>query len=82
MKQKFIVELDSRLERWINSPVYPVFAGLSGVSITFAPLFLYWWGNRFGTWLVVVNFALIYLVPLFFMRLGNAVANSIREQRR
>lgn len=84
---KLTVEIDSRWVKMTRSPVYFVISGLTGVSVTFAPLFLYWSGK--GTfyhgyeWLIVpVCFAVIYIVPGFYFLLGNAVAKELRQTAR
>jgi hypothetical protein len=79
------VEIDSKLVKLIRSPIYGIASALTGVSISFAPLFIYWSGKgRFFPgyeWLVVpLCFAIIYLVPLFYFRLGNMVAAKVREK--
>lgn len=50
------VNVDDRLVRLVRSRLFGVVAALQGVSITFAPAFLYWSGQRkfLGSeWLVV-----------------------------
>jgi hypothetical protein len=79
------VEIDSKWVKLIRSPIYGIVSALTGVSISFAPLFIYWSGKgRFfpgHEWLVVpLCFAIIYLVPLFYFRLGNMVAAKVREK--
>ncbi len=77
------IAIDSRWVKIIRSPVYKVVAGLTGVSVTFAPAFLYWSGKgKFFPgyeWLVVpACFAVIYLVPAFYFLLGTMVAKQLR----
>jgi hypothetical protein len=79
------VEIDSRWVKIARSPVYIIIAALQGVSITFAPLFLYWSGrgNYFNglQWLVVpLCFAAIYLVSLFYIWLGSSVIRQLRQK--
>lgn len=78
------IELDSRWAAILRSPIYTIVSALTGVSVTFAPLFLYWAGQgKFEhqlPWLVVpVCFAIIYLVPVFYFRLGNSIARELRQ---
>lgn len=79
------IEIDSRWVKIVRSPLYWIVATLQGVSITFAPLFLYWSGKGklpFGSeWVIVPScFAAILLVGLFYLRLGNAVVGELRKQ--
>jgi hypothetical protein len=60
-------------------------AALQGVSVIFAPLFLYWSGrgNYFNglEWVVVpLCFAVIYLVPVFYFWLGTSVIRQLRQK--
>ncbi len=81
MSDKVMIEVDAKWVRRINSPWYWAVSTLTGVSITFAPLFLYRYGQDGGaTWKVATCFALIYLVPLFYIRLGAHVIRAIRRQ--
>jgi hypothetical protein len=78
------VEIDPRWAKIVRSPVYVVVSALTGVSVTFAPLFLYWSGKgRFFPgyeWLVVPTcFAVIFLVSSFYFVLGSKVARKLRE---
>jgi hypothetical protein len=78
------VEIDPRWAKIVRSPVYFVVSALTGVSVTFAPLFLYWSGKgKFFPgyeWLVVPTcFVVIYLVSLFYFVLGSKVATKLRE---
>lgn len=79
------VEIDSRVVRFVRSPAFPVVAGLQGVSISFAPLFLYWSGqgkfyHGFEWFVVPLCFAVICLVPLVYFRLGGAIAKELRKK--
>jgi len=78
------VEIDPRWAKIVRSPVYVVVSALTGVSVTFAPLFLYWSGKgRFFPgyeWLVVPScFVVIFLVSSFYFVLGSKVARKLRE---
>jgi len=79
-----IVEIDSAWVRFVRSPAFIVVSALSGVSISFAPYFLYLSGqgkfDRGLQWLIVpLCFAIIYLVPLVYIRIGSAVIEALRK---
>jgi hypothetical protein len=79
------VEIDSRWVKIARSPVYFIIVALQGISVTFAPLFLYWSGrgNYFNglEWLVVpVCFAVIFIIPLFYFTLGASVIRQLRQK--
>lgn len=81
---KVTIELNSRWLRLVRSPLIWVIWTLQGVSITFAPLFLYWSGNgKFFpslSWLAVpLCFALIFLIPAFYFWLGAEVIQELRK---
>ena len=76
------IEIDSKWHRRLHSPIYKAMSALRGVSVTFAPLFLYWCGKEefFGAYeyvIVGICFAMIFLVPLYFERLGDVVAKEL-----
>ena len=48
MSDKVVVEIDAKWVRRINSPWYWPVSALTGVSITFAPMLLYWYGQNGG----------------------------------
>ena len=82
---KVSVEIDSRWVKIARSPVYVVIAALQGISVSFAPLFLYWngRGNYFNgfEWLVVpLCFAVIFLVSVFYFLLGGPVMWQLRQK--
>jgi hypothetical protein len=77
------IAIDSRWVKIIRSPLYVVVSALAGVSVSFAPLFLYWSGKgKFlpgYEWLVVpLCFGVIYVVPAFYVCLGTVVAKRLR----
>ena len=79
------VEIDSRWVKIARSPVYYIIAALQGISVTFAPFFLYWSGrgNYFNglEWFVVpLCFAVIFVVPLFYFALGGSVIRQLRQK--
>ncbi len=43
--EKVTVEIDSTSVKIARSPLYFVIVALQGISVTFAPLFLYWSGK-------------------------------------
>ena len=78
------IEVDSKWVNRINSPLFAIVQALSGVSITFAPLFLYWAGSWGLTgpvkWIViVVCFALIVIVPGYYMWIASPIISKIRK---
>jgi len=83
---KVTIEIDSRWAKIVRSPLYWMVAALQGVSVTFAPLFLYWSGKgmfpRAYEWLIApLCFAVILFVGLFHMLLGGAVIGELRKKQ-
>ena len=83
--KKVSIEIDSRWVRVVRSPIYFVIAALQGISVSFAPLFLYWSGrgNYFNglEWLVVpLCFAVIFVVSVFYFWLGGSVIRQLRQK--
>jgi hypothetical protein len=81
---KVTVQIDEKWAKIARSPIYVIVSALTGVSISFAPLFLYWSGKgkfypRYEWIVVPLCFAVIYLVPLFYFRLGSVVAAELRK---
>ena len=78
------VEVDSILVAVARSPLYTILSALTGISVTFAPLFLYWSGqgkfDRYEKFVVPACFAVIYFVGLFYLRLGNILAKELRRR--
>jgi hypothetical protein len=80
-----MVKVDAKWKRRIESPlIFGPIAALTGVSLTFAPLFLLWSGpiEKFGVvqWITVpLCFLIIYLVPGFYMRLAAEVMAELRK---
>jgi len=82
---KVTVEIDQKWVRITRSPLYGIVAGLTGVSVTFAPLFLYWSGKgKFYPgfeWIVVpLCFAVIWAVVSFYFGVGNPIAKALRQE--
>jgi len=78
------IAIDSTWVRFARSPFYFIVSGLVGVSVTFAPLFLYWSGKGtfypgYARFVVPLCFAVIYLVPSFYFRIGQAVVKELRQ---
>ena len=80
------IEIDAKWVKIVRSPLYWIVATLQGVSLTFAPLFLYWSGK--GTffhgseWIIVPScFAVILLVGVFYMLLGSTVISELRKSK-
>ena len=76
------IEIDSKWQRRLHSPAYKIMSALRGVSVTFAPMLLYWCGKEeiFGDYeyvLVGICFAMIFFVTLYFERLGDVVAREL-----
>jgi hypothetical protein len=84
MNEKITVEIDSKSVRRVNSPLFWIVSLLPGISIIFAPLYLYQCGKgeypEASWWLVPSCFAMIYLVPLFYMTLASEVIDCIYRQ--
>ena len=90
---KVTIQLDSKWVAEVHSPTkLKVLAALTGVSITFAPVFLFFSGYQVGrsslraaiAWVIVglLCFASIHFVGRFFIRLGWAVVGEILQLRK
>ena len=82
--EKVSIEIDARWLRRVRSPVMWTVWALQGVSVSFAPLFLYWAGaGRFSPqacWFVIpLCFAVIFLVAVFYFWLGRDVIRELRK---
>jgi hypothetical protein len=78
------VEIKPIWVKIVRSPIYFLVSTLTGVSVSFAPLFLYWSGRgKFFhgyEWIAVpACFAVICFVPAFYFPLGSAVARELRK---
>jgi hypothetical protein len=83
--EKVTVEIDSTSAKIARSPLYFVIVALQGVSVTFAPLFLYWSGKGgyfpgYQRIVAPLCFAVIFLVPLFHFRLAGPVIKELRQK--
>jgi hypothetical protein len=81
---KVTIDVDPMWVRIARSPIYFILSSLTGVSVSFAPLFLYWCGKGkfypgYERIVVPLCFAVICLVPVFYFRLGNLVASELRQ---
>jgi hypothetical protein len=81
---KVIIEVNSIWVKIARSPLYWIVAALQGVSVSFAPLFLYWSGKGFfspeeNRFVVPMCFATIFLVGMFYMLLGSGVIRELRK---
>jgi hypothetical protein len=81
---KVTVEINQSWVWLARSPLYLIISGLTGVSVTFAPLFLYQSGKgtffpSHARFIVPLCFAVIYIVPVFYIRMGHAVAKELRQ---
>jgi hypothetical protein len=81
---RITIDVNSKWAWFARSPFYVIVSALSGVSVSFAPPFLYWSGK--GTFfpgyervVVPLCFAVIYLVPLYYFVVGQTVANELRR---
>ena len=82
---KVTVEIDQKWVRITRSPLYGLVAGLTGVSVTFAPLFLYCKGKFYPgfEWIVVpLCFGVIWAVVSFYFGIGNPIAKALRQESR
>lgn len=78
------IELDSKWVKKARSPLYWIVGTLQGISLTFAPLFLYLSAKGLFfhgfDWIVVpFCFGVILLVGFFYIRLGNDVIRELRK---
>jgi hypothetical protein len=78
------VEVDQKWVRVTRSPIYFMVTALAGVSVTFAPLFLYLSGQGkfypgYERITVPLCFAVIGCVNYFYFRLGSVVAKELRQ---
>ena len=78
------VEIDPKWAKFVRSPAFSIVASLQGVAISFAPLFLYWSGqgrfyHGYERFIVPLCFAVIFLVPLVYFRLGGAVVKELKK---
>jgi hypothetical protein len=84
---KVTVEVDSRWTKIVRSPFYWIVNTLQGLSITFAPLFLYWSGKGLfspgeNRYMVPLCFVTIFFVGMFYMLLGSQVIRELRKSPR
>jgi hypothetical protein len=82
---KVTIEIDSRWVKIARSPLFFIVSALQGVSVTFAPYFLYL--SAKGQFVlapervvVPLCFVVIFLVPLSYFRLGSVVIKELRQK--
>ena len=79
------IEINSKWVRIVRSPIYWIVAALQGISISFAPLFLFWSGRGgyfpgHQAFVTPLCFAIIIFVQLFYFLLGAAVIKELRQK--
>ena len=79
---KVTIELDAKWQKFVRSRLFHIVAAVQGISITFAPFLLYWTGKNSTLqayeWVVVpVCFALVFIIPFFYFKLGAAVIREL-----
>jgi hypothetical protein len=86
-EETITVQVDAKWLRRAKSPIIMMpIAALTGVSVTFAPLYLLYCGqfDEFGIveWIgVPICFLIIYLVPGFYMSLASEVLGQLVKQQ-
>ena len=83
---KVTIQIDAKWARRVSSPLYHVANALQGISVSFAPLFIYWCGRgrifRGAEGVVLpLCFGTILLVGFFYMSLGVAVIRELRKHQ-
>ena len=78
------IEVNSKWAWLARSPLYFIISALTGISVTFAPLFLYLSGKgsfypSYERIIVPLCFAVILLVPSFYFQIGTAVVKKLRN---
>jgi len=80
---KVTIEVGLIWVRLVRSPIYYIVAAFTGVSVSFAPFFLYMASiGRFSFGLAEKTLCLliIVLVPPFYMRLGALVVRELLKK--
>jgi hypothetical protein len=82
---KVTIEIDSKWVKIVHWPLYRIIATLQGISVSFAPLFLYWSGKGMfhhgSEWYIVPScFAVILPVGFFYILLGGAAIGELRKK--
>jgi hypothetical protein len=83
--EKITIDVNAKWAWFVRSPGYVIVSALSGISVTFAPLFLYWSGKGkffpgYEGAIVPLCFVVIYVVPTFYYIVGQAVAYEVRRR--
>ena len=81
---KVMIEVDSKWMKVVHSPLYWIVVTFQGVSVSIAPLFIYFAGkgmvpHSLGWLVALLCFAIIFLVGFFYMRLGSEVISELRK---
>jgi hypothetical protein len=81
---KIGIEINGKWMKVVRSPLMWIVWTLQGMSVSFAPLFLYWSGRGRSVpgmdWFIVpLCFAIIFIVGFFYMLLGSAVVRELRK---
>lgn len=82
------VRIDPKWLSRVRSPWFTLVAAFTGVSLSFAPFYLFWCGSSYQEhgpleWVLVPScFLLIYFVPDFYMSLAGEVLHQLIEQDR
>ncbi len=78
------INISDRVVKFIWSPLFLVVAALQGVTFGFAPLFLFMAGrsqrDMFDPY-VICLFSLIFLMSLFYVKLGGLVIDAINASK-
>ena len=80
---RFEIELPRLWVRLAESPIKLVIAALTGLALTFAPLFLFILGKQGASYKdprVIVCLAAIVLVPFVYIRLSTLLIAQIRRR--
>lgn len=82
--ERMAIEVDEKWARTVRSPMYWVVSALTGVSVTFCPLFLFLFlfgreGTSMTDWRVLICLAIGYLIPFVHFRLAAPVMKQIRR---
>jgi hypothetical protein len=92
VSEKITIQIDAKWKRIMDSPLYWIVATLTGVSVTFCPLFLYvlggsnpYFGGTKGFFvgydipLAILCFGVIYGVSTFYFSLAAATLTELRK---
>ena len=85
-REAITVKIDPKWRRRVHSPWFYLITAFTGVSVSFAPMALFWCGAtpELGLWRWVIgaaSFLMIYLVPGFYMSLAGEVLAQLYQQK-